>query len=129
MRRLALAPCLTLLLCASAALADPEMECPGGSQIEIGACLRDTLERVDDTVETAYSYALIAAAEIDSATGRPTAAPALEAAQGAWNAYRDAHCAYIGETFSGGSGTSLGIASCRIMLGRDRVATLLELAR
>ncbi|MBN8293113.1 DUF1311 domain-containing protein [Rhodobacter sp. NTK016B] len=105
------------------------MECPGGSQIEIGACLRDTLDRVDGAVETAYSYALITAADLDSETGRANAAPALEAAQTAWNAFRDAQCTYVGESYAGGSGTSAGIASCRITMGRERVETLLNLIR
>lgn len=109
--------------------ADPATECGGASQVEIGACVADTLQRVDATVEIYLGFAMRAAADLDGATGRSVAVPALESSQAAWAAYRDAHCEYVGATFGGGSGTGIGINSCRIELGRDRARDLLSYAQ
>ncbi|MCR9151817.1 MAG: DUF1311 domain-containing protein [Rhodobacteraceae bacterium] len=112
-----------------AGLADPATECGGGSQVEIGACVSETLGRVDATVEIYLGFAMRSAEELDGATGRTVAAPALEAAQSAWAAYREAHCEFVGATFGGGSGTGIAITSCKIELGRDRAATLMRYAQ
>ncbi|MCT8160008.1 lysozyme inhibitor LprI family protein [Pseudoruegeria sp. SHC-113] len=111
------------------ASADPATECGGGSQVEIGACVADTLQRVDATIDIYLGFAKSSAEELDEVTGRKVAAPALEVSQAAWVAYRDAHCEYIGATFGGGSGTGIGINSCRIELGRDRAKDLLHNAQ
>lgn len=120
------APLLLSLCLPLAALADPASECGGSSQVEIGACVADTLTRVDATVELYLGFAMAAAQELDEVTGRKVTAPALTASQDAWAAYRDAHCAYVGATFGGGSGTGIGINSCRIELGRDRARDLMR---
>jgi len=109
--------------------ADPATECGGGSQVEIGACVADTLERVDASVEIHLGFATRAANDLDEITGREVARPALEAAQAAWSAYRDAHCDHVGAMFGGGSGTGIGIDSCRIDLGRARAEELMRHAR
>ncbi len=105
------------------------MECPGSSQIEIGACVHETLGRVDAAVDAALGFAMTSAVELDRITGRSVAEPALTAGQAAWAGYRDAHCAFVGATYGGGSGTGIAIESCRIMLGRARVEDLLTYAR
>lgn len=107
------------------ASADPTLECPGGSQVEIKACLAETEERVDQALRVAYEIAMRQAVELDAVMERDMMAPALEAGQTAWIAYRDAHCAFVGATFGGGSGTGAGIRACRIDLGRARADTLL----
>lgn len=125
---------VSLILAASAALsaeatlAGPDLECSGGSQIEISQCVNQALEAVDNAVEVSLGFAMGAAQELDSVTGRDSTVPALEAAQAAWSAFRDAHCEHVGATYGGGSGTGIAIASCRVMLGRDRVEVLLGLA-
>ncbi|MFY9238382.1 MAG: lysozyme inhibitor LprI family protein [Roseovarius sp.] len=122
-----LAANLFLLTCLpSIVLADPATECGGSSQVEIGSCVAETLERVDATVDIYLGFAMSSAAELDEVTGRPVAVPALEAAQAAWSAYRDAHCGFVGSTFGGGSGTGIGINSCRIELGRNRAEELMR---
>ena len=115
-----------LLLAPSLANADPALECNTGvsSQVEIAACVAETEARVDAAVEAAYGFAMTSATDLDEITGREVAVPALEAAQGAWAAYRDAQCEFAGATFGGGSGTGIAIRSCRIDLGRARVAEL-----
>ncbi|WP_245306254.1 lysozyme inhibitor LprI family protein [Roseovarius aestuariivivens] len=110
-------------------LSDPATECGGGSQIEIGDCVADTLDRVDATVEIYLGFAMSSAEELDEVTGRPVSVPALQAGQTAWSAYRDAHCEYVGTTFGGGSGTGIGINTCRIELGRDRAEDLMRYVR
>ncbi len=107
-------------------LADPATECGGGSQVEIGACVSETLARVDATVDIYLGFAMRSAEELDDITGRMVAVPALEAAQDAWLAYREAHCDFVGATFGGGSGTGIAIESCKIELGRDRAETLMR---
>lgn len=111
----------------SAALADPSLECglDLSSQVEIADCMAATEARVDRTIAEALGFAMSAAQELDETTGRPMAAPALEAGQAAWSGYRDAHCGFVGETFGGGSGTGVAVRSCRIELGRERVGVLM----
>lgn len=122
-----LATGLLIALCVSGtAFADPATECGGSSQVEIGACVAETLQRVDATVDIYLGFAMTSAEELDGITGREVAVPALEAAQAAWSAYRDAHCDYVGATFGGGSGTGIGIDSCKIELGRDRAYDLMR---
>lgn len=136
MREISLALKNLLIICgsslaASAALADPVMECSrtAGSQVEISKCLADVEIAVDDVVKTALGFALSAAQELDDVTGRKVAVPALQAGQASWSEYRDKHCAYIGATFGGGSGTGIAIRGCRIDLGRARADQLMRLAQ
>ncbi len=110
----------------STVVADPATECGGSSQVEIGACVAETLQRVDATVDIYLGFAMRSAEKLDRVTGRAVTVPALEAAQAAWSAYRDAHCDYVGATFGGGSGTGIGIDSCKIELGRERAEDLMR---
>ncbi|ANT62313.1 hypothetical protein AYJ57_18000 [Salipiger sp. CCB-MM3] len=112
-----------------AAVADPATECGGSSQIEIGECVTDALERVDAALDVYLRSAMISAEELDDVTGRTVAVPALGASQATWSEYRDAQCEYVGATFGGGSGTAIGINSCRIELGRERAIELMRYAR
>ena len=104
--------------------ADPAAECDGNSQVEIGLCVEETLKRVDVTIDAYLGFAQEAAKELDAATGRDEAVPALNASQLAWASYRDRHCEYIGSTYGGGSGTGIAVRSCRIILGRERAREL-----
>ncbi len=130
-RAIGAATALAAGLLAGAASADPALECglDASSQVEIGDCLAATEARVDQTVTQALGFATAAAQALDDETGRPAAAPALEAGQAAWSAFRDAHCEFVGATWGGGSGTGGAIRACRIDLGRDRVGILMGFAR
>ncbi len=121
----------SLVFCPAVAVADPSLECSmgQGSQVEIGACVGKAASTVDQAMALALSYAKDAAADLDATTGRASSAPALEAAQGAWEAYRDAHCDFVGTTWGGGSGTGIAIQSCRVELGRARIDALLDEVR
>jgi uncharacterized protein YecT (DUF1311 family) len=120
-------PAAFLLLTPALAVADPSLECNEGasSQVEIADCMAQTEMRVDAAIESALSFAFASATDLDEVTGREVALPALEAAQAAWVAYRDAQCEFVGATFGGGSGTGIAIRGCRIELGRARVTELL----
>ena len=113
------------------ASADPALECSiaNTSQVEVADCIAQQEVTVDRTVNQALGFARDTAAELDSVTDRQVAAPALEAGQAAWTAYRDAHCAYVGTTFGGGSGAGIAEGACRIMLGRARVEELMKYAQ
>ncbi|MCG7520583.1 lysozyme inhibitor LprI family protein [Ruegeria sp. Ofav3-42] len=112
-----------------AAFADPTLECSdAGSQVEIGYCVSKMEERVNQALAESFSFALAAAQELDEVRGRVVAQPALETSQNAWEAYRNAQCEAVGAWFGGGSGTGIGITSCRVGLGRERVDELLRMA-
>lgn len=113
-------------LVAGTAGADPTLECSvtAETQIEIVDCLTAVDATVTSALEQVLSFARSAAEQLDADTGRPESAPALEASQEAWVAYRDAQCGYIGSTWAGGSGTGSAIAACRIGLARDRIDAL-----
>ena len=118
---------LLFALCVPSTLfADPATECGGSSQVEIGACVAETLKRVDATVDIYLGFAMRSAEELDRITGRAVTVPALEASQAAWSAYREAHCDYVGATFGGGSRTGIGVDSCKIEFGRDRAEELMR---
>lgn len=118
---------LTISLCVpNAVIADPATECQGSSQVEIGACVSETLQRVDETIDIYLGFAMSSAGELDEVTGRTVTVPALEAAQAAWSSYRLAQCDYIGATYGGGSGTGIAINSCKIELGRKRAEELMR---
>lgn len=118
-----------LSLAAGTALADPSTECgvDHDSQVEIADCVAAIEARVDASLAITLGFAVNSAKDLDGVTGRVVAAPALEAAQAAWIAYRDAHCEHVGATFGGGSGTGIAIRSCHIELGRAREAELKSL--
>ena len=113
----------------SFALTDPASECNGSNQIEIGACVTDTLQRVDQTVALYLGFAMSSARDLDTVTQRQVAARALDAAQTSWETFRDTHCDFVGATFGGGSGTGIAIDSCRIELGRDRARELMRFSQ
>ena len=114
-----------------AASADPALECgtANSSQVEIADCIAQQQATVDRTVTQAFGFARDSAADLDRVTERQVAVPALEAGQAAWSLYRDAHCAYVGRTFGGGSGAGIAEGACRILLGRARVAELMMSAQ
>lgn len=115
-----------MLLAAAPARAQPSLECSfvESSQVEIADCLAETEERANAAMELVLGYARDAAFDLDEVTGREVAMPALDAAQQAWLAYREAACAHRGALSGGGSGTGIAIRSCRIEMTRARTAEL-----
>jgi uncharacterized protein YecT (DUF1311 family) len=119
------------MLIAASASADPSLECSfeTSAQVEIADCLIETEERANLALELVLGYVKDEAFDLDETTGREVALPALEAAQAAWEEYREKACAYRGATFAGGSGTGIAIRSCKIELTRARTAELYTLIR
>ncbi len=115
-----------LLICAAEARADPAFECSidSPSQVEVADCLAEVEATVNAVLASVLNMTLQAAQSLDEATERDVAVPALSAGQQAWESYRDAHCAYVGAGFGGGSGTGAAILSCRIEVTRARIADL-----
>jgi uncharacterized protein YecT (DUF1311 family) len=130
MRRLPALVLAAAVLAAGPSAADPSMECSvtETTQVATGDCLAAAEKTVDAALDQALGFAVDAAKALDAETGRAAAVPALDAGQKAWSAYRDAHCAYVGETFGGGSGTGIAIRSCRIELARARTDVLMRFA-
>ena len=119
---------LIIIVAALPAAADPAMECAAGgasSQIEIAECVAGMEMATNGALDAAYGIAAANASELDEITESDTALPALEAAQDAWRAWRDAECAWHGALYGGGSGTSIAVTSCRIRTARDRIDMLL----
>ncbi|UWQ45760.1 DUF1311 domain-containing protein [Leisingera aquaemixtae] len=115
-----------LIMLTQPVFADPALECgDAGSQVDIGECVAKDEERVEAALAKALSFALDAAEELDDVTGRSAAVPALEAGQKAWETYRAEHCAFVGATYGGGSGTGIAIRSCWTQLGRARIDELM----
>ncbi|MDD9728523.1 DUF1311 domain-containing protein [Mameliella sp. AT18] len=111
-----------------AASADPSLECSvsAGSQVEIAECVAQAETAVDEALGIALRFASDAAKDLDEITRREVSLPALESGQAAWAAYRDAHCDFVGSTYGGGSGTGIAVRSCRVELGRARIAELMQ---
>lgn len=113
---------------AGSASADPSFECSikTSSQIETSKCVSQVEATVEKVLAATLGFAQASAKELDDVTGRNLSGKALTTSQTAWAAYRDAHCAFVGTTFGGGSGTSIAISSCRIDLARDRISQLMD---
>jgi uncharacterized protein YecT (DUF1311 family) len=124
-------PALAVLVAGLPAAADPLLECNEGqaTETEIAACIAETEARVAAALDAALGFALATASDLDEISATEAALPALDAAQAAWESYRDAHCGFIGEVFGGGTDAGLAEAACRIDLGRARAAALLAAAR
>jgi uncharacterized protein YecT (DUF1311 family) len=122
---------LLLWAMTGASSADPAMDCgaTAGSQVEIADCLAKTEAAADQAMATALQIARDAAGEVDTATGRAEARPALDAAQAAFLGFRDSQCAAVGAMFGGGSGTGIAIRGCRIEMTRDRTGALVRFGR
>jgi len=117
------------VLCSPSALAGPDMECgvEAFSQIEIAECVVATKENVDRVLTEVFGFAQSAARELDSVTGRSVSLGALEGSQKSWLEYRENHCAFVGKSFGGGSGTSIAISSCKTTLTRARIQQLMAI--
>ncbi len=115
-----------LLLPAHMVLADPSLECSvtAGSQVEIADCLVKVEKASEEALGIVLKMARDNATELDMVTERNVALPALDAAQSAWETYRNTTCDYEGALFGGGSGTGIAIQSCLIELTRARTRQL-----
>jgi uncharacterized protein YecT (DUF1311 family) len=119
---LAVLACLRLLFShAARAATDPDIagqkhaRCEdAGPMIEISACMHRELAESDARVGLVYTL-------LRNALARPGG---LESAQRAWQAYRDAQCAFESEGLAGGSAQPFSTDLCRMRLAERRIVEL-----
>jgi uncharacterized protein YecT (DUF1311 family) len=125
----ALAPVLTAAAMSTSAAADPILECRvlAGDDIALAECLRTQLDISSRAMTEAQELARGAASQLDERTGTEGTVLGLEAAQQAWEAYRDVECQTIA-LFAGGGGTAEAAQlACEIRLTRARTDGMLRL--
>ena len=127
MMRLCLFVAFVLPAFGAPAAADTAMECrvQASSEVDVASCVMAQARVVDQALDQALGFARDAATDLDDVTGRDAALPALEAAQTAWTAYRDAQCRYSATLFGGGSGAGIAEGACHVAITRERIAQLM----
>lgn len=120
-----------LLLGSVPLAADPVLECNSGmaATAEIAACIAETEDRVTIALDAALDFAMAVAADLDEMSGDMASLPALDEAQVAWHAFRDAHCAFVAASFADPEVKRMEQGACRVRLGRARVAEILDAVR
>ncbi|MCX7205430.1 MAG: DUF1311 domain-containing protein [Proteobacteria bacterium] len=101
-----------------------QVECEAANQVLIKTCLAKLAPQAEQDRLNAEAAARAMMKNLDRATGRPEALPAFEQGTKTFRAYRQAHCAWIGKSFAGGSGAGIAELSCRIDLDRNRAEEL-----
>ncbi|KIC10499.1 hypothetical protein RA19_11885 [Leisingera sp. ANG-M1] len=118
---------LAAMLLAPISLANPALECGKGSQEEVGSCVADDEEGVETALLNALEAAMVAAAERDNTKGGTATEAALMESQTAWEAFRAAHCSFIGTSHPVQEEAGIATRACWTTLGRDRVGELVRL--
>tara|TARA_R110002020_G_scaffold85891_6_gene211561 strand:+ start:5585 stop:5992 length:408 start_codon:yes stop_codon:yes gene_type:complete len=120
----------TLLLPFAAQAQDPEINCEDAqTQMEMTYCAEQDFVEADELLNAQYKLSRQAtkAADADAMADLRGADAALVAAQRAWVAFRDAHCASYGYQARGGSMEPMLIYACQADLTRQRTEQLKEL--
>ncbi|STQ91669.1 lysozyme inhibitor LprI family protein [Iodobacter fluviatilis] len=113
--------CALLAFSAQAQTSPPaQVECDGANQILIKTCLAKLAPQAEQDRKNAEAATRAMMKNLDRATGRPEALPAFKQSTRAYEAYRQAHCAWVGKSFAGGSGAGIAELSCRIDSDRAR---------
>ncbi|WP_264211935.1 lysozyme inhibitor LprI family protein [Leisingera thetidis] len=121
--------CLAVALLAPPAFSNPALECGDGSQEEVGSCVADDEEGVEAALTNALQAAMVTAAKIDADNGSSEAVPALKDGQTAWEAYRVAHCSFVGAAHAVREEAGIATRACWTTLGRARVEELVRLSK
>ncbi|MEW2911896.1 lysozyme inhibitor LprI family protein [Leisingera sp. JC11] len=122
-------PCLAVVLFALPAQANPALECGEGSQEEVGSCVAEDEEGVEAALFNALEAAMVTAAERDNNRGGTETEAALMASQTAWEAFRAAHCSYIGAAHPVPEDAGIATRACWTTLGRERVDELVRMSQ
>ncbi|MCB4456231.1 lysozyme inhibitor LprI family protein [Leisingera sp. McT4-56] len=122
-------PCLAVVLLALPAWANPALECGQGSQEEVGSCVAEDEEGVEAALFNALEAAMITAAERDNTSGGTASEAALMQSQNTWEAFRAAHCSYIGTAHPVPEEAGIATRACWTKLGRARVEELVRLSK
>jgi uncharacterized protein YecT (DUF1311 family) len=110
----------------ASASADPILECRAlaGDDLALEECLQTQLDISSRAMTEAQELARGAARQLDERTGTEGAVLGVEAAQQAWEAYRDVECQTIALFTDGGTAAQL---ACDIRLTRARTDAMLRL--
>jgi uncharacterized protein YecT (DUF1311 family) len=118
------------LLLMTALAADPEVDCENPmAQPELNACAYQEYERADAALNAQWKRTAAKMKEQDRGFDRtydkrPGYYDTLLAAQRAWLAYRDQHCATEGYAMRGGSAEPMVISGCMANLTEARTEQL-----
>jgi uncharacterized protein YecT (DUF1311 family) len=125
----ALASVLAAIALSDSASADPILECRvlAGDDIAMADCLRTQLDISSRAMTEAQDLARGAARQLDERTGTEGVVLGLEAAQQAWEAYRDVECQTIALFAGGGATAEAAQLACEIRLTRARTDGMLRL--
>ena len=116
-----------VLLCGDALAATPIEECSDGAKAH--ACLERMSKQASDALADALAAARGTMEQLDRASGRPTAAKALEVSQRAFRDFRERNCAWVAATLPA-SGSGDARMDCLIRMDRARTDELrAQLAR
>ena len=126
----ACASLLTATAMSASASADPILECRAlaGEEIALEDCLRTQLDISSRAMMEAQGLARSAATQLDERTGTEGAVLGLEAAQQAWEAYRDVECQTLALFAGGGATAEAAQLACEIRLTRARTDGMLRVA-
>lgn len=119
------------LMAAAPVRAEPKIDCDNAmSTVEMNECAGRDYERADAELNRVYKEALAAIPEMAVDEPRFNAKSweaALRASQRAWIAYRDAECdEHVPMSWSGGTGTTVAVISCKTGLTEERTKALKE---
>lgn len=90
------------------------------TQIELNACWSQLAKEIEDKVKTRYSEVARALEQ----AGEKDALKILRRAHRFWERYRDAQCEGARQSYEGGSVAMTVEATCRAMVGRNRIGDL-----
>ena len=121
---------LAAVALSGSAAADPVLECRvlAGDDVAVRDCLRAQLDVSYRAMAEAQALALGAAEQLDERTGTEAAVLGLEAAQHAWEAYRDVECQTVALLAGEAVPAEAAQLACEIRLTRARTEAMLRFA-
>jgi uncharacterized protein YecT (DUF1311 family) len=115
---------LALMMTGAAAAGAVEECLVRGDQAAVNRCLLDNEKEAQASLVKAEGDAGRKARDIDTATGRPSAAPALAKSMRAFAEYRKAQCDFVRAMFANAAGAEQAQIGCVIDITRRRVREL-----
>jgi len=96
----------------------------GGQRAQVRACLERTAKEASDALAEAFFAARGEMERLDRATGRNSAASALEAGERAFRDFRERNCAWVAAVLAPGTKSSDVKLDCEIRMDRARTDEL-----
>jgi uncharacterized protein YecT (DUF1311 family) len=101
-----------------------QVECDAANQVLIKTCLAKLAPQAEQDRLNAEAATRAMMKNLDRATERAEALPAFKKDIQTYLAYRQAHCAWVGKSFAGGSGAGVAELSCQIDMDHTRAEEL-----